>query len=187
MQMNLKRTTVTLLVLLGLVASFPMRVMGAAGSPGQIPAQTEEHLQREVLHQLRLLPYFTVFDNLNFRVEGYTVELSGQVVNPVLKSDAEGVVKHIEGVQHVMNNIEVLPLSNLDERIRIAEFRAIYRYPGLDRYGFQAIPSIHIIVKNGNVTLVGVVANEMDRNLAGVRANGVPGVFSVTNSLAVER
>ena len=103
----------------------------------------------------------------------------------VLKSDAEGVVKRVEGVRRVINNIEVLPLSGFDNRIRLAEYRAIYRHIGLDRYGFGSMPSIHIIVKNGHVTLTGVVDNAMDRNVAGIQANAVPGVFSVTNDLRV--
>jgi hyperosmotically inducible protein len=134
-----------------------------------------------------MLPYYGVFDNLEYRVDGGTVTLMGQVVRPTLKSDAERVVKHIEGVEQVVNNIEVLPLSPNDDRIRRAEFRAIYQGGQLaDRYGFQAVPSIHILVKNGHVTLVGVVNSEMDKNIAGVQANGVPGVFSVTNDLRVE-
>jgi hyperosmotically inducible protein len=134
-----------------------------------------------------MLPYYNVFDDLSFRVEGSEVILTGQVARPTLKSDAEGAVRHVEGVQRVVNQIEVLPLSNFDDRIRLAEYRAIYRSPGLDRYGMQSDPSIHIIVKNGNVKLTGVVANEMDRNIAGIRANGVFGVFSVTNDLRVEK
>jgi hyperosmotically inducible protein len=103
-----------------------------------------------------------------------------------LKSDAEGVVKNVEGVEKVVNNIEVLPLSPMDDRIRIATYRAIYGQTGLDRYALQAIPPIHIIVNSGNVTLTGVVATQADKDMAGVRANGVPGVFSVTNNLRVE-
>jgi len=133
------------------------------------------------------LPYYGVFDDLAFRVDGDTVTLLGAVVNPVLKSDAERAVKRIEGVGHVKNEIEVLPLSPNDDQIRMAEYKAIYGDPVLStRYGYRALPSIHIIVKNGNVTLVGVVANEADRNLVNIRANGVPGVFSVTNNLQVE-
>jgi hyperosmotically inducible protein len=187
MMKNLERATAKLVIVLGLLAVLPLGLMGSTGATGQIPAQSEVRLQREVLHQLRMLPYYSVFDNLSFKVEGDTVELSGQVARPVLKSDAAGVVKHIEGVQRVINDIEVLPLSGFDDRIRIAEYRAIYGPPGLDRYGLQPIPPIHIIVKNGNVTLAGVVANQMDRNIAGMRANGVPGVFSVTNNLTVEK
>jgi hyperosmotically inducible periplasmic protein len=108
------------------------------------------------------------------------------VTRPTLKSDAENVVKNIEGVERVNNEIQVLPLSPMDDRIRIAEYRAIFSQPGLDRYAMQAVPPIHIIVNNGKVTLEGVVANEADKNLAGIKANGVAGVFGVTNNLRVE-
>jgi BON domain-containing protein len=146
-----------------------------------------DYLVREVRHELRLLPYYTVFDNLEYKVEGYTVTLEGQVTQPTLKSDAGNVVKRIEGVEKVVNNIEVLPLSTNDDRIRRAEFRAIYSTAGLDRYSLQAVPPIHIIVKNGNVTLEGVVATQSDKDLANIKANGVPDVFSVTNNLRVEK
>jgi hyperosmotically inducible protein len=143
------------------------------------------NLVKEVRHQLLLLPYYSVFDNLAFKVEGDKVTLSGQVVRPTLKSDAESAVKSIEGVAAVVNNIEVLPLSPMDDQLRIAVYRAIYQDAALFRYGQSAVPSMHIIVKNGNVTLVGVVDNETDKNLANLRANGVPNVFSVKNDLAV--
>jgi hyperosmotically inducible protein len=149
-------------------------------------SRTRERLERQVRHELVMLPFYSVFDNLEFRVNGYTVELYGQTIRPTLKSDAEAVVKDIEGVERVNNHIEVLPLSFSDDRIRLATYRAIYSYPGLDRYGFQPIPSIHIIVRNGNVTLTGVVDTQMDKNVAYLRANGVSGVFSVTNQLCVE-
>ena len=172
---------------LGLIGALPSAAWAKSipAGPSQIPSQ--EYLRREVRHQLVMLPYYSVFDNLEYKVEGYTVELSGQVAWPTLKSDAENVVKRIEGVEKVVNRIEVLPLSPYDGRIRRAEYRAIYRDAQLDRYALQAVPPIHIIVKNGNVTLVGVVANEMDRNIAFLKANGVPGVFSVTNALRVEK
>jgi hyperosmotically inducible protein len=141
---------------------------------------------QEVRHELVMLPYYSIFDNLSYRVDGSTVTLFGQVTRPTLKSDAENVVKRIEGVTRVINNIEVLPLSPMDDRIRIAEARAIYGFPSLNRYAMGALPPIHIIVKNGNVTLEGVVANQADKNTAGIRANGVPGVFSVKNDLRVE-
>ncbi len=144
------------------------------------------NLAREVRHELVMLPYYGVFDNLAFRIEGSTVALMGEVTRPTLKSDAENVVKNIEGVEKVDNQIKVLPLSPMDDRIRMAEYRAIYGYPGLDRYALQAVPPIHIIVDNGKVTLVGVVGSEADKNQANVRASGVPGVFSVTNNLRVE-
>jgi hyperosmotically inducible protein len=147
----------------------------------------ESRIASQVRHELLQLPYYGVFDDLAFRVDGDTVTLLGAVVNPVLKSDAERAVKRIEGVGRVKNEIEVLPLSPNDDQIRMAEYKAIYGDPVLStRYGYRALPSIHIIVKNGNVTLVGVVANEADRNLVNIRANAVPGVFSVTNNLQIE-
>jgi len=151
----------------------------------QTEPKSRQNLIREVRHQLVLLPYYSVFDNLAFRVEGDTVILEGQVVRPTLKSDAENVVKNIEGVGRVVNNIEVLPLSPMDDQIRKAVYRAIFSEPGLSRYAESAVPSIHIIVKNGNVTLVGVVDNETDKNLVNLRVNGVPNVFSVKNELVV--
>lgn len=145
----------------------------------------QERLIKKVRHQLLMLPWYSVFDNLAFQVDRDRVTLYGQVVRPVLKDDAETAVKHIEGVATVVNKIEVLPLSPMDGQIRRAEFRAIYGEPGLQRYGMGAVPAIHIIVKSGHVTLEGVVDNEMDRNLANLRANGVPDVFSVKNNLVV--
>ena len=146
-----------------------------------------DRLVKEVRHELVMLPYYNVFDNLSFKVDGGTVTLMGQVTRPTLKSDAERVVKSIEGVGKVVNQIEVLPVSPNDERIRMAVYRAIYSQAGLQRYGMQAVPPIHIIVNNGNVTLEGVVANEGDKNIANIQANGVPGVFSVKNNLRVEK
>src|ERR1700682_5488588 len=150
-------------------------------------APDESRIAREVRHQLLMLPYYGVFDDLAFRVDGATVTLLGAVTRPTLKDDAERAVKRIEGVTKVINQIEVLPLSPNDDQIRLAEYRAIYGDPALStRYGYRALPSIHIIVKNGHVTLEGVVANKMDKEIAGIRANSVPGVFSVTNDLVVE-
>src|SRR5262249_8304424 len=138
-----------------------------------------------VRHQLVMLPWYSVFDNLAFRIDRDKVTLLGQVTRPVLKSDAETVVKRIEGVASVKNEIEVLPLSGMDDQLRLAEYRAIYGGPGLKRYAMGSIPAIHIIVKNGNVTLEGVVDNEMDKNLVNLRANQVANVFSVKNNLVV--
>jgi len=147
----------------------------------------EDRIARQVRHELLMLPYYGVFDDLAFRVEGDTVILLGKVTRPTLKSDAERAVKHIEGVNRVVNDIEVLPPSPMDDRIRMAEYRATYGDPALStRYGFRSVPPIHIIVDNGHVTLEGAVASEADKNLVGIRANGVPGVFSVTNDLQVE-
>lgn len=151
-------------------------------------AANEGQIAKQVRHQLLTLPYYGIFDDLAFRVDGSTVTLLGQVTQPVLKDDAERAVKHVEGVTRVVNQIEVLPLSPMDDQIRRAEYRAIYGDPELStRYGFRALPSIHIIVKNGHVTLEGVVANQMDKNVVGIRANGVPNVFSVDNNLVVEK
>ena len=157
----------------------------AAAPQKQTEPKAEQNQIKEVRHQLVLLPYYSVFDNLSFQVQGSKVVLMGQVVRPTLKSDAEAAVKSVEGVTSVENNIEVLPVSPMDDQIRRAVFRAIYSEPALSRYALSAVPSIHIIVKNGNVTLEGVADNETDKNLAGLRANGVPNVFSVKNNLVV--
>lgn len=154
---------------------------------GRDPSQIQRRLEREVRHELVMLPYYDVFDNLEFRVDGGNVTLSGQVVRPTLKSGAENVVKNIEGIEKVTNNIEVLPLSPNDDRLRIAVYRAIYGHTALQRYSIRSVPPIHIIVKNGNVTLEGVVANEGDKNIANIQANGVSGVFSVKNNLRVDK
>jgi hyperosmotically inducible protein len=143
-------------------------------------------MEQEVRHELVMMPWLSVFDNLEFEVKGEEVVLSGQVIRPTLKSDAERLVSRIEGVTNVVNNIEVLPLSPFDDRIRRATYRSIYGFGPLSRYNWGPVPPIHIIVKNGNVTLAGVVANETDRNLASIRANGVSGVFSVENQLRVD-
>jgi hyperosmotically inducible periplasmic protein len=153
-----------------------------------VPGDADENrIAQEVRHQLVTLPYYGIFDDLAFRVEGSTVTLMGSVVRPTLKSDAGNVTKRVEGVTQVNNEIKVLPLSPMDDQIRMAEYRAIYGDAALStRYGYRALPSIHIIVENGHVTLEGVVANQGDKNLINVRANGVPNVFSVTNNLIVE-
>jgi hyperosmotically inducible protein len=150
-------------------------------------AKTPDTLDAKVRHELVMLPYLTLFDDLSYRVDGSTVTLFGQVTEPVLKHDAEAVVKKIEGVSAVNDQIEVLPLSPMDNQIRWREYRAIFAYAPLQRYSMGALPSIHIIVRNGNVTLKGYVSTQMDKQLAYTRANGVPGVFSVTNDLQVER
>ncbi|MGA3317497.1 MAG: BON domain-containing protein [Candidatus Korobacteraceae bacterium] len=147
--------------------------------------ESQDRLVREVRHELIMLPYYGVFDNLVFRIDGRTVTLEGQVVEPVVKSDAGNSVKRIEGVEKVVNNIDVLPPSPMDDRIRRAVYRSIYSYGPLFKYGGMAVPPIHIIVKGGRVTLEGVVDNEIDKNLAGMRANQVPGTFQMTNNLRV--
>jgi hyperosmotically inducible protein len=148
----------------------------------------ETRIPQEVRHQLVMLPYYSIYDDLAFRVDGGAVTLLGAVTRPTLKSDAENVTKRVEGVTQVNNQIEVLPLSPMDWQVRHAMARAIYGDPSIgDRYGDQALPPIHIIVKNGHVTLEGLVASQGDKNLINVRANGVPNVFSVANNLMVAK
>ena len=144
-----------------------------------------QRVQKEVRHELIMLPYLDVFDNLAFKVDGYNVTLYGSVTKPTLKSDAERVVKSIEGVEKVDNQIEVLPPSPMDDRLRRQLFRAIYGYPSLERYAMPVNKPIRIIVKGGHVKLEGVVDNEADKNVAGIRAKGVSGIFSVDNNLEV--
>jgi hyperosmotically inducible protein len=153
----------------------------------QASQKSEERIKKEVRHEILMLPYYSVFDNLAYKVEGYNVTLVGQVTRPVMKSDAENVVKRIEGVEKVDNQIEVLPVSPMDEGIRRRLYRAIYGYPGFTKYAMPVIKPIRIIVKNGHVTLEGVVDSEADKNVAGIRANTVPGIFSVTNNLQVAK
>ena len=175
----------SLLILFGTVAS----ISAATKTNQQVPRDSAAYqawLTKEVHHELVMLPWLSVFDNLEYKVEGSKVTLLGQVARPSIKSDAESAVKHLEGVTQVDNQIEVLPLSPNDDRIRRATYRAIYDYPALDRYAMGVLPSIRIVVKNGNITLEGVVDNDTDKNVAGLRANTVPGAFSVTNNLRVE-
>lgn len=162
----------------------------SSGAQGPVPPERgsqnyEKWLTREVGHELIQIPWLSVFDNLQYSVNGSEVTLMGQVANPVTKDDAQKAVKGIEGVTKVNNNIEVLPLSPMDDQIRRAEYRAIYGAPELQRYAMGVLPSIHIIVKNGHVTLVGTVDNEMDKNVALIRAKSVPNVFSVDDQLQV--
>lgn len=143
-------------------------------------------LEEAVRHHLAMMPRYSIFDNLAFQVDGTTVTLTGQVATPIVKDDAMKTARGVEGVTNVVNNIEVLPLSPTDDSLRIAVYRAIYGAPSLSaRYGFTGGPSIHIIVKNGVVKLEGVVANSMDRNVAGMRAQGVFGAFQVENDLKI--
>jgi hyperosmotically inducible protein len=164
-------------------------VSGADKSSDQAARGSTGHarLKNEVRHQLVLLPWYSVFDNLEYRVEGAKVTLTGQVVQPVTKDNAGKVVKSIEGVQSVDNQIQVLPLSPMDDQIRRAEFSAIYSYPSFQHYSNMAVAPIHIIVNGGHVTLEGVVDNQPDKDAANLRANGVANVFSVTNNLRVQK
>jgi hyperosmotically inducible periplasmic protein len=151
----------------------------------QGPAKSQDRIIKEVRHELLMLPYFGVFDYIAFKVDGSTVTLLGQVVRPSLKSDAENSIKHIEGVEKVDNQIETLPPSSQDDGLRVRLYRAIYGFSSLEKYALGVQKPIRIIVKSGRVTLEGVVDNEADKNLAGLRANTVSGIFSVTNNLQV--
>lgn len=174
-----------LILVIGLVA---LTALGTAQDVQREPsARAEKRIVREVRHELLMLPYFGVFDNITYKVGGYNVTLYGEVVRPVTKSDAENAVKHIEGVEKVDNQIEVLPPSPMDDRLRVELFRTIYGYPPLQKYELGVQKPIRIIVKNGRVTLEGVVDSEADKNLAGLRANGVSGTFSMTNNLQVQK
>jgi BON domain-containing protein len=168
------------------VAMFAVIALAAGlGVVSAMPVGPESALEREVGHRLRMLPYYSVFDILRYSVSGYHVTLDGAVTQPWLKSDAEKEVKTIEGVEGVTNNIKVLPVSPSDDRIRRAEYRAIYGQSALFRYAEQAVPPIHIIVENGHVTLEGYVDSAADKTIAEIAAKSVPGVFSVTDNLEV--
>jgi len=150
-------------------------------------AQRNRSLGDRVRKELVTLPYYGVFDNLAYKIDGDTVTLYGQVVRPSTKKDAERRVAKIEGVDRVVNDIQVLPPSSFDDSIRRRTYRAVFSRGGLYRYALGANPSIHIVVNRGHVTLEGVVSSKGDSQLAYMAANGVPGVFSVTNHLRVER
>ena len=165
----------------------PVVVLVAVMSPALVQAQVNPRLVREIRHELVTLPYYGVFDWLQFEPQGDTVILRGQVVRPSTKSDAESRVKDIEGVARVDNQIEVLSVSPSDDRLRLALYRTIYgQNSPLFRYATQAVPSIHIIVNRGHATLKGVVANKGDAQIAYMRARGVPGLFSVKSELTIE-
>jgi hyperosmotically inducible protein len=152
-----------------------------------VTQQLEQRLSGEVRHELVMIPQFTIFDNLEYRVDGGTVTLFGQVRNAIVKDSAEARIKHLEGVEKVDNQIEILPASFNDDRIRRQVARAVFSDSRLFVYANQPVAPIHIIVKNGHVNLEGMVRTQTDKDDAFIRANGVPGVFSVQNNLQVER
>jgi len=184
----MKSSLLLSVLVVSLIAS--MAVLASAAPQDQAGALSQKGVDRiikEVHHELVMLPYYGVFDNLAYKVDSDgTVTLLGQVSRPTLKSDSENAVKRIEGVEKVVNNIEVLPTSPNDDRIRRTVYRAIYGNSVLSQYQLRAVPPIHIIVNKGHVTLEGVVARSMDKQVAGMQTNGVSGVFSVTNNLRVE-
>ena len=170
------------IVMAGMVAAQETSAQNPSG-----PQRLQERLTREVRHELVMLPELTIFDNLQYKVDGGKVTLTGQVVNGALKDSAEKAVKKIEGVESVDNRIEILPPSSNDDRIRLQVARAIFNDDRLFRYSMGSVPPIHIIVKGGHVTLEGIVNSQADKDLASLRANGVPGVFSVENHLQVQK
>jgi hyperosmotically inducible periplasmic protein len=169
----------------GVVMLAALATLSLAQDRNQPSPRSVERITREVRHELLMLPYFTVFDNISYKVDGSSVTLMGAVVNPTVKSDAGNVVKKIEGVENVDNQIEVLPPSPIDDGLRRRLFQSIYGYPALQKYALGVQKPIRIIVKNGRVSLEGVIDNEQDKNLVTIRANSVPGIFSVTNNLQV--
>jgi osmotically-inducible protein OsmY len=211
----LTRRTLPLLLAAALIFNFTAQA--AIAQPAAAPTWSQEDTLRivnEVQKKLAGLTTYSVFDWLTFGVQGKTIILKGYASRPILKSDAENAVKRIKGVENVINEIEVLPNSTNDDRIRAAVYNRIYTQPTLAKYnanqgslaralgpggrsvalmaggitndppiGFHAI---HIIVKNGNVALYGVVNNDMDKTIAGMQANAAPGVFSVDNDLIVQ-
>ena len=173
----------------GLMALLLTSVVAAQGGQQSTGAQhMRDRITREVRHELVMLPQLTIWDNLQYKVEGSKVTLLGEVRNAVLKDEAEHAVKKIEGAEQVENKIDVLPASGNDDRIRLAVARALFAGDSpLFRYSMGAVPPIHIVVKGGHVTLEGVVDSQSDKDLAYTRANGVPGVFSVENHLVVQK
>jgi hyperosmotically inducible protein len=170
------------------VLSIVFIVLGASSVAAQEKDARTKRLEYEVQRELLMLTNYGIFDHLAFQVQaGGTIRLLGQVTRPTLKRDAEAQLKDVRGVEQVVNDIEVLPVSPGDDRIRVAIARNIYRTEALERYGFQSQPSIHIIVKNGRVTLEGAVDNAGDKTIAGMKAREVGGVFEVTNNLVVAR
>lgn len=167
-----------------LIACLTLPIMARTPAADQ---KTEDRITREVRHELVMIPQLTIFDNLAYKVDGGTVTLLGQVRNAVIKDQAERSVKGIEGVDRVINNIEILPPSPMDDQIRLRVAHAIFGANTLFRYSLGAVPPIHIIVNRGHVTLEGVVDNQSDKDMAGLKANTVPGVFSVQNNLRVEK
>jgi hyperosmotically inducible periplasmic protein len=172
------------LVAVVLFAGFFLPAVAVQRDSQPSPKFTQRVL-KQVQHEILMLPYYGVFDAIGFKVEGYNVTLFGRVANASLKSDAEHAIKGIEGIEKIDNQIEILPASPMDDRLRRQLFRAIYGYAPLQHYGVGSNRPIHIIVDQGHVTLEGSVDRPADKDLANLRANGVPGVFSVTNNLTV--
>jgi hyperosmotically inducible protein len=169
------------------IGMFGTTLAAAQGTATPPSDRAVQRIIKEARHELIMIPNLDVFDFLAFKVDGFNITLLGTVTRPSLKSDAENAVKGIEGVEHVDNQIEVLPPSPMDDRLRVQLFRAIYGYPSMQRYALPVNKPIRILVKGGHVRLEGVVDNEADKNVAGIRAKGVSGTFSVDNNLQIEK
>src|SRR5258705_6286245 len=187
LRMKKRRLKKLLMILVTISIMAPAVARGAIAN-GALQAGARNHIINEVRHELATLPYYGVFDWLEYEVRpDNTVVLRGQVVRPTTKSEAEARVRSIEGVTKVVNEIEVLPLSPEDDRLRLALYRTLYNWDSpLFRYATQSVPPIHIIVKNGRATLKGVVDSKADAQLAYMRARAVPGLFDVKSELTVE-
>ena len=173
----------SMIALMAIFAVSPILAVPKVDTKSVNPAETMKQIRKRLV----TLPYYGVFDNLAYKYEDGVVTLYGQVVRPTTKSDAARSVERVAGVDQVINRIEVLPLSSFDDQIRIATYRAVYRQPGLDRLAYQAVPPIHIVVKQGHVTLEGIAPTRSDAARAYIAARGVANVFSVTNNLRIER
>lgn len=174
-------------IFLNLVLAAAMAAAVSAATVENRSADGTERIAEAVRKEIATLPFYSVFDNIVFRIDGSTVVLEGEVFRPSLKKSAGRVASRVEGIDRVINNIEILPASTFDDRIRYELAYRLFTNPVLNRYGLQSVPPLHIVVKNGHVSLEGVVLNELEKNVAGAIANGVSGVFNVTNNLRVER
>ncbi len=181
---TIKNRIVALAAMLAIAAT---AAVAAPQTVGENDINGQPQIAEQVRHKLLMLPYYGIFDNLAYQVEGSRVTLYGQVVKPITRKDAEQSVARIKGVEQVINKIEVLPFSSFDDAIRARTVREMWRMAGLYRYTRGVNPSLHIIVRGGHVTLEGVVATKTDKQLAYLAASRVPGVFSVTNNLRAER
>jgi hyperosmotically inducible protein len=167
-----------------LLASFGH--ISVASTPKATTTNTQTRsLEEKVQHALRMLPYYGVFDEIRFSVDGDTVTLAGAVLRPTLKSDAQHAVTNVDGVKTIINDLEVLPLSRADDALRLNLYRAVYSQPGFEKYAIQTAKPIRIVVRNGEVKLVGVVGSQLDKTMAGTAARNVPFAFSVTNNLTI--
>jgi hyperosmotically inducible periplasmic protein len=172
-------------VLILLTGLIPVGMASVSKQTPSTPETQTKDLQDRIRHSLLMLPYFGVFDDIGYKLQGDTVTLVGEVRRPMLKDDAEQAIRKLSGVAKIVNDIEVLPLSPMDDSLRLITYRAIYSRPGFERYGLQAVKPIRIIVKNGNITLTGVVGSEFDKIQAEMAARGVPFAFSIKNELTI--